>query len=614
LHPAPVGAIQKITTHHYDNFRTGWNPYEFTLTPANVGSLRLATQIPLDEQVDAQPLFASGVTIAGGTHNVLFLATENDTIYALDAATGAVLLQRNFGAPVPQSVLPGFCANNSVSVGINSTPVMDFAAQILYVMVYTYENNTPVYRLHALALGTLADKVTPAVVQAKARLDDGSTWNFQPGYSRQRSALLLSGGNVYAAFASFCDINPDVSRGWLLGWQAGSLTPLPTNQLNNKLIPSQSPNDFFLSSIWMSGYGIAADGSGFLYFTTGNSDPSGTTYDPTNNLSESVVKMSPDLSQVLSHFTPSGPQGVSWLDVTDNDTGSGGFLGIPMQPGGLYLGTAAGKVGQMFLLDRVNVGKLYGTYSIGPCWCGESYFVGADGTGRVVSSGGNQIIVWRLQTSPSVALVQESALQPLPATSVQDGGFFTSISSNGNNNAIIWAVGRPLNANPANVTLYAFDPKAAAGGSTNWLFSAVAGTWPHLGGDANIVPVVANGRVYVASYKSLAIFGLPSPARPVAAAPLILSSAPPAPLALPPNVHEIFGTIKTIGRGGITLTTRTGKLVRIGMTDEVRRHRSVVLLVDEPVTVFGSYDGSGVLQATSVLHAKPSPLGWQPDR
>jgi outer membrane protein assembly factor BamB len=612
--PSPASAVQKITTHHYDNFRTGWNPYEFTLTPANVPGLRLVTQIPLDEQVDAQPLFASGVAIVGGTHNVIYVATENDTIYALDAATGAVLLQRNFGAPVPQSVLPGFCGNNSIAVGINSTPVMDFAAQTLYVMVYTYENNTPIYRLHALALGTLADKVTPVVVQAKARLDDGSTWNFQAAYSRQRSGLLLSNGNVYAAFASFCDINPDRSRGWLLGWQAASLIPLAANELTNKLIPAQSPNDFFLTSIWMSGDGVAADGSGFLYFVTGNSDFSGTTYDPVNNLAESIVKMSPDLSQVLSHFTPLGPQGVSWLDVTDNDTGSGGFLGIPMQPGGVYLGTAAGKVGQMFLLDRVNLGKLYGTYSIGPCWCGESYFVGADGTGRVVSSGGNQIIVWRLQTSPSVALVKESALQPLPATTVQDGGFFTSISSNGNGNAIIWAVGRPLNANPANVTLYAFDPKAAAGGSSNWLFSAVAGTWPHLGGNANIVPVVANGRVYVASYKRLAIFGLAAPAAPVAAAAIGLPPVPPARVALPPDRHEIFGTIKTIVGGNITLTTRSGKFVRVDAAGAVRRHQSVVLLVDEPVTVFGDYDDAGVLQATSVLHAKPSPLGWPPDR
>src|SRR5262249_25434266 len=154
--------------------------------------------------------------------------------------------------------LPGLCGNNSVAVGINSTPVMDFAAQTLYVMVYTYENNTPIYRLHALALGTLADKVTPVVVQAKARLDDGSTWNFQAAYSRQRSGLLLSNGNVYAAFASFCDINPDRSRGWLLGWQAASLTPLAANELANKLIPAQSPNDFFLTSIWMSGDGVAA--------------------------------------------------------------------------------------------------------------------------------------------------------------------------------------------------------------------------------------------------------------------------------------------------------------------------------------------------------------------
>src|SRR5262249_43381441 len=152
-----------ITTYHYDNARTGWNKVETILTPANVGNLRLLTTVALDGQVDAQPLLVSGVTIGGGRHDVLYVATENDTIYAISAATGAILLQQHLGRPVPQSALPGRCNNNSAVVGINSTPVIDRASNTLHVMVYSYEHNTPVYRLHALKLGTLHDKVTPAV-------------------------------------------------------------------------------------------------------------------------------------------------------------------------------------------------------------------------------------------------------------------------------------------------------------------------------------------------------------------------------------------------------------------------------------------------------------------
>ncbi len=605
-----------ITTYHYDNGRTGWNQHEITLTPANVGHLRLSTTIALDEQVNAQPLFVPGMTIAGGRHSVVYVATSNNTIYALDAATGAILLQTNFGPPVPQSALPGQCNNNSTVVGITSTPVIDRASNTLYAMIYRYENR-PIYRLHALDLATLTDKVPPVVVRATATLSDGSRWSFQAAYSRQRAALVEANGNIYAAFSSFCDLSANYARGWLLGWNAGSLAPLAANMLTNKLIPAQSPNDFFLSSIWMSGSGPAVDQYGNLFFATSNSDFSGTTWNRIYNLPESIVKMSPDLSTVLSFFTPGGPSfGVVSLDRWDFDFGSGGVLTLPVQPGNLHLVTAAGKAGIMYLLDSNNLGghhnpnRVLGTFPIGQCWCSESYFTGWDGIGRIVSSGGSNIMIWRLQTSPSVTLVNESVSPALPQ-SVQDSGFFTSVSSNRTSNAVVWAVGRPVGSNPADVILYAFDPQAAAGGNNAWLFSGVAGTWPNVGSDADIVPVVADGRVYVASYKELAIFGLPGRAAVSAGA---VPPARPAPLALPADGHEIFATIKTVAGHNLTVATRTGKLIHVDATAAIEAKLSVVLLVDEPVRILGSYDNAGVLRATSIAHAKPSPKGWPADR
>src|SRR5262249_10085712 len=205
-----------------------------------------------------------------------------------------------------------------------------------------------------------------------------------------------------------------------------------------------------------------------------------------------------------SSFPGASFVGVGNLDQGDLDTGSGGVLVVPDQPGFTAgLAVAAGKTGDMYLLNRSNLGgyntqgnNVLAILPIGSCWCGESYFQGWDSTGRVVSSGGNNIMVWKLGVSATPTLVQERVSPQL--NSGQDGGFFTTVSSNGTRNAVIWAVGRPVDTNPANVTLYAFDPQAAAHGTTSWLFSAVAGTWPNSNANANVVPVVANGRVYVA--------------------------------------------------------------------------------------------------------------------
>lgn len=149
--------------------------------------------------------------------------------------------------------------------------------------------------------------------------------------------------------------------------------------------------------------------------------------------------------------------------------------------------------------------NVLGTYQIGGCWCGQSYFVDpVDGLARVVSSGGNVVNVWKLQTSPTPTLTKVAHAS---VTTGQDPGFFTSVSSNGNASPIIWALSRPLSKQLANIQLYAFNPES--GGKTMaQLFRAGAGPWPNQGGNSNLVPTVANGMVYVASFRQLKIFGL----------------------------------------------------------------------------------------------------------
>ncbi len=422
-----TGAQSQVTTYHYDNQRTGWNPNETILTPATVGGLQMIASVPLDDEVDAQPLVYNGV---------VYVVTENNTVYAIDTL-GNVIAQNNLGPPVNTSSVNG-C--NSGNVGITSTPAIDPGSSTLYVMVYTYDGSgNPTYRLHALNTGLLNDNVAPVTVTASGKLTNGSTYYFNASVTRQRPGLLLSvNGNVYAGFGSYCDLNPlnSITRGWLLGWQAGSLTPLSNNYLVNRL--ATDVDDFFLTSIWMSGAGIAEDGSANLFFSTGNSGPSGNDYRPRSNLSESVIQLSPDLSTVETYFTPyGGTLGGHYLEQNDLDMSAGGVLVLP--DGNVVI---AGKNGEMYLLTQGNLGgnaprNYVARVSIGSCWCTESYFVGPDGVGRVVSSGGNQMVqVW---LEPSFALESQSP----QVNGNGQGGFFTSVSSNGTQSPIVWVVDRP---------------------------------------------------------------------------------------------------------------------------------------------------------------------------
>src|SRR5271165_916032 len=147
-----------ITTHHYDTLRTGWNQNETTLNQTNVNQIKfgILKTVSLDDQVDAQPLLVPNQAIAGGTHDVVYVATESNTIYAIDASSGAILVSRHLGAPVPR---PFGCPNSGPNVGITSTPVIDLSAQIIYVMAYLDKPQT--YQLHALKLSDLTDNLKP---------------------------------------------------------------------------------------------------------------------------------------------------------------------------------------------------------------------------------------------------------------------------------------------------------------------------------------------------------------------------------------------------------------------------------------------------------------------
>lgn len=591
-----------VSTYHNDNLRTGWNPAETVLTPQTVASaaFKRLHSVTLDEQVDAQPLVAANQKIGGKTLNVVYVATENNTVYAIKASDGKILLQRNLGTAVSQGDLPGNCNNNATNVGINSTPVIDIAAGKMYVIADTFTGGNAVFMLHVLSLTTLQDVVAPVTVTASGKLSDGSSYHFNGNVSRLRAGLLLSGGNVYAGFASYCDVSADQSRGWVLGWNATSLAPLASNELTDSRATSQ--DNYFLSSIWMSGYGLAANAKGSVFFVTGNSDPSGTSFNHVENLAESAVSVSGDLSTVNGSFTPS-----NWgtLDREDGDFGSGGLMLLPDQgTSHAKLAVAAGKDGRMFLLKADNLNKHYATYDVGGCWCGQSYYTSSDGTGRVVTSGGSNVGIWNVDVSGTPQLV--SLHQSSGVNDGQDPGFFTSISSNGttDNSQVIWAVSRPQDSNPAHIMLYAFDENA------NLLFSSNAGSWPNTGGNANIVPTVANGHVYVASNKTLAIFGLGKGAAAELPQTAALASRSP----LPAGMHEIYGTIRAIDGSTITIQTRGGQMLKVDATVAIDKRNYAAPKIGRALMARGVYETGGVLRADYVFHAKSSAAIWMADR
>jgi len=236
--------------------------------------------------------------------------------------------------------------------------------------------------------------------------------------------------------------------------------------------------------------------------------------------------------------------------------------------------------------------------------------MGADGIGRVVESTGGNTMVWKVQTSPTTKLVFESSSPGI--NTGDDPGFFTSISSNGTQpgTAVIWALARPSGGDPTTTAyLWAFDPANASAA----LLSAplAAGTWPFAGNaNANLVPVVANGHVFVASYGNLSIFGL-SPAR--TKHPSLRMAARPAPVVFREAPHEVYGIVTAVKGTVMTLQNRFGKTLQVDMASAAAASHMAPPAAGNAALVRGSYGADGRFVAKYVLHAKKAPLIWPAD-
>jgi len=529
-----------VTTYHYDNNRSGANTQETILTPANVNSTQFGKlfSTAVDGYVYAQPLYMAGISINGTSHNVLYVATEHDSVFAIDADTGTVLSQVSLipsGGTTVNSISALGCTDIIPEIGITGTPVIDPATSTIYLVAKSTLSGSLVQYLHALDIRTLAEKFGgPVLIQGSvpgaARDGNGTTVAFNSKWHNQRAALVLENGHVLISWGSHCDITP--WHGWLMSYNAATLA--------QEAVWNSSPNGNPTSDkvgcngIWMSGSGPAVDASGNIYLATGNGNWNGT-----SDYGDSIVKLGPPTGgafPVLDYFTPYN-QGT--LASDDTDVGAGGLTLLPTLTSGTQLLAHQGKQGTIYLLNRNNLGKYCvsnspactandpqivqeipgatsGIWGAPAFWNGNLYWTGANDSVSAFSfNANNSGLISTSPTSQSPQIFAFSAPTP-------------SVSANGSNNGIVWALdGSGFLSSCSGYTdcqvLYAYS--ATNLGTALYSSDQAANARDVPGGAIKFMtPVVANGKVYVGSQYSVSAFGLLSSS--TAAASPVLNPAP----------------------------------------------------------------------------------------
>jgi len=471
--PLISDAQVNITTQHSDNLRDGLNSNETTLTQANVNESQFGRlfKVVVDDQVFAQPLVVNSVTIGGGTHSVVYVATANNSIYAFDAVNGTRYWQVNLGTAFVVSDAGITCTDTLDSAGIMSTPVIDLAHNTLYAVAKTYVSGSAAHSVHALNLSTGAEQSgSPVQIVAPG---------FNSAPAVQRTGLLLANGNVYFSFAGHCDQGS--YKGITLAYQTGTLAQVGVHDA--------SPSDNG-AGIWQGGNGAAADAAGNVYWVTGNG-----TWDGATNFSETIIKANATLA-MLDWHTPTNPAS---LDDGDTDLTSSG----PLLVSGTSLLVTGGKDGVLRLINTTNMGHL-GDNTAVENWQANTthihslayfnsnlYEWGQSGNLKVFAFNGTTF-----STTPSYT-------GSIPA--LGHPGASLSISANGTSNGILWA---------------ATNSQGQGGGLGAWHMTepgilyayslpSMTELWNNQQNTARddcdnyakfAAPTVANGRVYLASF------------------------------------------------------------------------------------------------------------------
>jgi len=506
----PPSTGTDVVTYHNDNARTGLNPNETTLTTSNVASASFGKlfSVAADGKIDAEPLYLSGLTVNGATHNVLFVASEHGTLYAVDADSGASLWQASL---IPSgettSDAPSGCGQISPEVGITSTPVIDRSSGshgVIYAVAMSKNGSTYHQRLHALDVTTGAEQFGgPREIQAtfpgNGDNASGGTVTFDPHQYAERAGLLLVNGVIYTAWTSHCDIRP--YTGWLISYDEKTLAQVSV--LN--LTPNGNEG-----AIWMAGAGPAADSNGNIFVLDANGSFDSTLdtngFPNQGDYGNAFLKISTAANKMavadyFEMFNQAAENG------SDADLGSGGVLLLPDLKDNSgktwHLAVGAGKDNNMYLVDRDSMGKFNASANnihqelqgvlAGGVWSMPAYFNNTIYYGPV----GNNIKAFA---------ITNAQLGASPASQTANAftypGATPSISANGTSNAILWAM---ENTNPA--VLHAYD----ATNLTHELYNSnqASGGRDQIGpGNKFITPMIVNGKVYVGTTTGVGVFGL----------------------------------------------------------------------------------------------------------
>lgn len=513
--PSPSPGGTDVTTYHYDNARDGLNAQETTLTPANVNavSFGLIGIYPVDGKVDAQPLYVSGLKLpSGATANVLYVATEHDSVYALNAATGAQVWKTSILQSGETPSDPRNCNQIAPEIGITATPVIDrsYGAHGAIFLVGMSKDGSGSYhqRLNALDLATGAELTgSPTEISASypgtgANSENGSVV-FDPGQYAERAGLLLLNGTIYTGWTSHCDNQP--YTGWIMGYSEATL--------HQSAVLNLTPNGSE-GSIWMSGYGLAADSNGNIYLLDANGTLDSTFtadgFPSQNDYGNAMLKLSTASKLAVSDYFE--PYNTVAESSADQDLGSGGAMLLPDVKDSAgkvrHLVVGAGKDGNIYVGDRDNLGKfnqsasnnsnlyqeLPGALPNG-AWSGPVYF------NNTVFYGGVGDVL-RAYTVNNAMLSTSPTSQS--GTSFAYPGSTPSVSANGTQNGIVWAL---ESGTGDAAVLHAYD----ATNLGNELYNSTQapnGRDAFGTGNKFLTPVVVNGRVFVGTPSGVAVFGL----------------------------------------------------------------------------------------------------------
>ncbi len=504
-----LAALAQVTTSQYDNARTGATLSEKQLTPQNVNVKafgKLGT-FKVDGAVYAQPLFLPNVEIPGkGTHDVLFIATEHDSVYAFDAARPGdpPLWQVSFldkaRGTVPVSEDDAQCPFIRPEIGITSTPVIDLKTGTLYVLArtrirHTVGANEYFQHLHALAITTGVEKfggpkLISAAVPGKGAGSVQGQIAFDALHENPRAALLLANNSVYLTWASSCDVDP--YHGWVMAYDPQTLA--------QKAVLNVNP-DGSEAGIWLSDTGPAADAEGNIYVPTGNG-----TFDAGSggrDYGDSVLKLDGSSLAIRDYFTPHDQERIS---NADSDVGSSGPLLLPDQPGKYrHLLLQPTKDSTIYVIDRDQMGKFHrdtddlveiihlggGGYGAMAYWNGRAYFAASDDYLRAYAIRDGQL-------TPAESSARKFA----------NPGATPTVSADGNKNGIVWAISTKVwnGADNRPAVLYAFDatklgqPIYTSEENSQRDRAAMATRF--------VIPVVVNGRVYFGARGEVEVYGL----------------------------------------------------------------------------------------------------------